>query len=395
MSKQSLCYPLRVWGVAAFVLVLAWLPYFDMIWMITLLFVGALMLPALRNHYVHPLGNAKQKFPYYNWLKSVPYAHGRKLPNGEVMPNWQDAVILAVLGVAMYGCVRKSAEIERTTLYPVLAVEVSLLMFAVITAFQLLNVGPRWLGYLLLACVQMVFFATLKVMSEGSLLYYYVAGVGLVVVPGLAIWGLSRVMKGYPWSSLPVQPRGIIGFLPLTHMLYGNVDVELAGEPFTSLRPRPAYRKVSWQEVVGITANVVILTSLFPGGWWSLAIAGAIGLVFRFKAYWSSREVPFGFPRPILRLIRPSLPVCSNTGSGFLLLFLIYVCACYGLYHVSYPVNQWLAPAAVAAYCVALFKMPPSRAKWETTGLWQITDSPPAKSTQGKHQSLKLSLPVD
>lgn len=394
MSKQSLCYPLRVWAIAGLVVVLAWLPYFDMIWMMAAIMIAALVLPAVRNNYVHPLGKAKQNFPYYHWLKSVPYAPGKKLPNGDAMPNWQDAVILAVLGVSMYGCIRNSVE-NMNAFVPALAIEASLLMFAVITAAQLLNVGPRWLGYLLLACVQVVFFANLKVLSGGSFHYYYVIGAGVIVIVGLAIWGLRRILAGYPWRHLPIQTRGVIRYVPLSQLLYGNVDVELTGEPFTSLRPRPAYRKVSWQEVVGITANVVILTSLFPGGWWSLAIAGAIGLVFRFKAYWSSREVPFGFPRPILRLIRPSLPVCSNTGSGFLLLFLIYVCACYGLYHVSYPVNQWLAPAAVAAYCVALFKMPPSRAKWETTGLWQITDSPPTKSTQGKHQSLKLSLPVD
>src|SRR5690349_17515929 len=91
-------YPNWVWGTLAVVVVIAALFQHPMVAFALVLITA--ILQGARHWYLNPLG--KKTAGYRQWLKTVPYKAGDRLPNGSVLPDVADLVFLTALIVPVW-----------------------------------------------------------------------------------------------------------------------------------------------------------------------------------------------------------------------------------------------------------------------------------------------------
>ncbi len=346
--------------------------------------ITALAAPALRNKFLHPLGTPDQA--YFKWLKTVPYKPSDSLPNGTVYPNWQDALFLFLLCIPSLALTK--LEIPTALFISAVLIYLTLLIFCYITARQLLNLGPRWIGYtifaLLLISLRVAFFS---VQSTES---FWLTGIAVLPAFLVAIVGLRIMMSRYPWSNMEPNISGLVANRTYINLVYGYTQVTEAGEPYTTLRPDGYWPRLPWIDSVATSLLAGLLMALldFDKGsetYFGLIAAGSV--YARFSIYFTTKSI-FGSGnlfRGALGGFRKNQHF-TNAIFPIIVLITMLILGIFILRYTSWQFSRFFAPLFIVVIYIAAIKLPPSRARWETMGEWQL-QMEPGDTYTGKNKS--------
>lgn len=333
--------------------------------------IATAVLVYLRHWFLHPLGQNGN--PYYKWLRTTPYTPGHPLPNGRLLPGAEDTLLLAAMGLSVLPLARFNPLLFAVGCSGV--VSVAFLLYCYITIRLLLNVGPRWVAYAVLALVVVSLKLDFALMKSSDTMGY----MGFTIMPAfaMAVVGQEMIMRRYPWGGTP-PPAGALVANRTWGMLQNNyADVLDLGLPYSSTLPGFHWPRMPWRDAIAIsllTALYFSVTGSHNYAGFTLAYFTVGAVVGRQLLYGSSKKRWFSW-RVIMGDFRTGR-IWTSAPASILVLALIGLLGIWVSPYLAYPLNAVCLPIYAGLLTLSALKLPPSRRLWETTGNWQADTEP-------------------